>query len=72
MPKLKHRAVPIPKVKGVHIKTAGKKREKYVYQYTAYFRNENGQPRNRAKAIGKVADEPGMMIPNDNYCIVST
>ena len=54
MPKLKHRAVPIPKEKGVHIKTAGKKREKYVYQYIKYFRNENGQPRNKAKAIGKV------------------
>ncbi len=67
MPKLKHHAVPIPKAKGVHIKTAGKKKEKYVYQYIKYFRNENGQPRNKAKAIGKVADEPGMMIPNDNY-----
>ena len=67
MGKQARQMVPIPKEKGVHIKAAGAKREKYVYQYVKYFRNEDGKPRNRAKLIGKAADKPGMMIPNRNY-----
>ena len=67
MNKNKTQLVPIPKEKGIHIKTAGAKREKYVYKYVKYFRNEEGKPRNKAKAIGKLADKPGMMIPNGNY-----
>ena len=67
MGKQAQQMVPIPKEKGVHIKAAGAKREKYVYQYVKYFRNEDGKPRNRAKLIGKAADKPGMMIPNRNY-----
>lgn len=59
--------VPIPDDKGVHIKTAGAKGEKYVYKYVKYFRNSEGQPRNKARSIGKLSSEPGMMIPNNNY-----
>ena len=43
--------VDIPDDKGVHIKSAGAKGEKYIYKYTRYFRNENGKPRNKAIAI---------------------
>ena len=67
MSKQTQQLVPIPKEKGVHIKVAGAKREKYVYKYVKYFRNEEGKPRNRAKAIGKVAGKSGMMTPNRNY-----
>ena len=59
--------VDIPKDKGVHTKIAGSKGEKYVYKYTRYFRNSDGQPRNMAKLIGKVDLESGKMIPNANY-----
>ena len=59
--------VKIPEDKGVHIKSAGSKGEKYVYKYVKYFRNENGEPRNKAKAIGKLDQASGMMYPNSNY-----
>jgi transposase len=59
--------VEIPKDKGVHVKSAGVKGEKYVYQYTYYFRNADGNPRSKAKSIGKYDEESGMMFPNANY-----
>jgi transposase len=59
--------VDIPSDKGVHIKSAGVKGEKYVYKYTRYFRNTNGDPRNEAKLIGKLDADSGRMIPNNNY-----
>jgi transposase len=59
--------VDIPKDKGVHIKSAGTKSEKYVYKYTSYFRNKDGAPRNKSKLIGKIDAESGRMIPNSNY-----
>jgi transposase len=59
--------IDIPTAKGIHIKSAGAKGEKYVYQYTLYFRNSDGKPRNKAKAIGKYDSDSGMMIPNSNY-----
>ena len=59
--------VDIPTDKGVHIKSAGAKGDKYVYQYTSYFRNDEGQPRNKAKSIGKLDVESGKMVPNSNY-----
>lgn len=59
--------VPIPDDKGVHIKSAGAKGEKYVYKYVEFFRNSEGQPRNKARSIGKLSSESGMMIPNSNY-----
>jgi transposase len=59
--------VDIPTDKGVHVKSAGAKGEKYVYQYTQYFRNTDGKPRNKAKIIGKVDVGSGKMIPNANY-----
>ncbi|MDR1656096.1 MAG: transposase, partial [Deltaproteobacteria bacterium] len=58
--------IDIPTDKGVHVKTAGIKGEKYVYKYTQYYRNNEGKPRNKSKVIGKV-DESGKMIPNSNY-----
>ena len=59
--------VDIPDDKGVHVKSAGAKGEKYVYKYVKYFRNADGAPRNKAKAIGKFDPESGKMYPNNNY-----
>jgi transposase len=59
--------VDIPEDKGVHMKSAGAKGEKYVYKYVRYFRNADGQPRNKAKAIGKFDPASGKMFPNHNY-----
>jgi transposase len=59
--------VDIPDDKGIHVKSAGVKGEKYVYKYTSYFRNNNGEPRNTAKAIGKFDPISGRMIPNKYY-----
>lgn len=59
--------VDIPDDKGVHIKSAGVKGEKYVYKYVKYYRNKDGNPRNKAKAIGKFDSASGKMFPNSNY-----
>ena len=59
--------VDIPEDKGVHVKTAGNKNEKYVYKHVKYFRNANGAPRNKSKAIGKLDTASGRMYPNGNY-----
>jgi len=59
--------VDIPSGDGVHVKIAGAKGEKYVYKYVQYFRNEEGNPRNKAKAIGKLDIASGKMYPNKNY-----
>jgi hypothetical protein len=59
--------VDIPSDKGIHTKSAGEKGEKYVYKYIKYYRNDDGNPRNKAKLIGKVDVESGRMIPNANY-----
>ena len=59
--------VNIPNDKGMHIKSAGAKGEKYVYKYVKYFRNAEGNPRNKAKAIGKFEPVSGKMYPNNNY-----
>jgi transposase len=59
--------VDIPDDKGVHIKSAGIKGEKYVYKYVKYFRNSNGDSRNKAKSIGKFDSDSGKMYPNRNY-----
>jgi len=59
--------VDIPDDKGVHTKTAGAKGEKYVYKYVKYFRNSDGEPRNQAKAIGKLDPASGRMFPNSYY-----
>jgi hypothetical protein len=49
---VKKKLVTIPDDKGVLIKIAGAKGERYVYKQIAYFRNEAGKPRNRTKIIG--------------------
>lgn len=59
--------VEIPEDNGIHIKTAGEKGEKYVYKYVKYFRNSEGQPRSRAKVIGKYDADTGRMYPNSYY-----
>lgn len=59
--------VDIPDDKGVHIKSAGAKGEMYIYKYVKYYRNAAGEPRNKAKAIGKLDPASGRMIPNRNY-----
>ena len=38
-----------------------------MYKYTEHYRNDEGNPRHKAKSIGKVAWEPGKMFPNENY-----
>jgi hypothetical protein len=64
----KNSLVDIPDDYGVHMKSAGAKGEKYVYKYVKYFRNSDGNPRNKAKAIGKFDPISGKMRPNHNYC----
>ena len=59
--------VDVPDDEGVHIKSAGAKGEKYVYKHVKYFRNAEGKPRNKSKAIGKFDAKSGKMFPNDNY-----
>lgn len=59
--------VDIPDDKGVHMKSAGAKGEMYIYKYMKFFRNSDGNPRNKAKAIGKLDSTSGKMYPNDNY-----
>ena len=59
--------VDVPDDDGVHVKSAGAKSEKYVYKYVKYFRNADGKPRNKAKAIGKYDVASGKMFPNGNY-----
>jgi transposase len=67
MAQYKNALVDIPEDKGIHIKSAGLKKEKYVYKYTRYFRNKDKKPRNEAKAIGKLDTVTGKMCPNGNY-----
>jgi hypothetical protein len=59
--------IDIPDDKGVHVKSAGAKGEKYVYRYTRYFRNADGNPRNKSVSIGKLDLASGKMVPNANY-----
>ena len=61
------RLVDIPDDEGVHVKTAGAKGEKYVYKHVKYFRDADGKPRNKSKAIGKFDVNSGKMLPNNNY-----
>ena len=61
------RLVDIPCDEGVHVKMAGAKGEKYVYKHIKYFRNTEGKPRNKSKAIGKLDVDSGKMFPNSNY-----
>ena len=63
----KKELIDIPDDKGIHVKVAGAKGEKYVYKYVRYFRNEAGALRNKAKAIGKFDPSTGKMYPNRNY-----
>ena len=63
----KETLVEIPEGDGVHIKVAGAKKEKYVYKYVKYYRNADGNPRNKAKVIGKLDPVTGKMFPNSHY-----
>jgi hypothetical protein len=46
--------VGIPTKKGVHVKSAGARGEKYVYQYTKFFRNADGNPRNSRSLLARL------------------
>lgn len=59
--------VEIPNDKGIHIKSAGAKGEKYVNKYVKDFRNADGRLRNKAKVIGKYDLRTGRMYLNSNY-----
>jgi len=59
--------VDIPDDKGVHVKSAGAKSEKYVYKYFKHYRNDKGDPRHKAKSIGKLDPISGKMYPNNHY-----
>ena len=63
--------VDIPDDEGVHVKIAGTKGEKYVYKHVKYFRNSQGKPRNKSKAIGKFNEPTGRMYPNIKFsCLI--
>jgi transposase len=64
---LRDSLVDIPEDRGIHIKSAGAKGEKYVYKHVKYFRDAKGKPRNQSKAIGKFDVASGKMFPNNNY-----
>ncbi|MDR0354657.1 MAG: hypothetical protein LBJ64_02830 [Deltaproteobacteria bacterium] len=63
----KIRLVDVPDEKGVHIKAAGAKGEKYVYVYAKHYRNAEGKSRHKSISIGKIDDDSGKMTPNANY-----
>lgn len=58
--------VPLP-TKGIAYKRPKKDGAKYVYFTTASYRDKNGHPTNKRTAIGKLDEESGMLIPNNNY-----
>lgn len=67
MSKATKQLVNIPDDNGVVTKAAGKKREKYVYKQTRFYRNADGKPRNDAVIIGKLDPDSGKMHPNPRY-----
>ena len=61
-----HRDMRVKVPKGCYVMR--KKGTAYVYCYTAFFRNDEGKPRNKSMAVGVLcADDETMMHPNDNY-----
>jgi hypothetical protein len=56
--------VELPK-EGVMVRRSGKYRT--VYKVTKTFRNSKGQPTNERVTIGRLDEESGMLVPNDNY-----
>jgi len=56
--------VDLPK-EGVTVRRSGKYRT--VYKVTKTFRNSLGQPTSERVTIGRLDEESGMLIPNDNY-----
>jgi len=62
----KNLRVPLPK-KGIAFKKTKKDGPKYVYFTTSAYRDKNGNPTNKRTAIGKLDEESGMLIPNNNY-----
>ena len=51
--------------KGLIIRRSGKYH--YVYKVLQTYRTEKGQPTNKRRAIGKLDEESGLLIPNDTY-----
>jgi len=64
MPLCSKTKVELPK-EGVMVRRSGKYRT--VYKVTRTFRNSKGQPTNERVTIGKLDEESGMLVPNDNY-----
>ncbi|PHS30330.1 MAG: hypothetical protein COA82_11605 [Alkaliphilus sp.] len=62
----KNLRVALPK-KGIAFKKTKKDGPKYVYFTTSSYRDKNGKPTNKRTAIGKLDEESGMLIPNNNY-----
>lgn len=62
----KNLKVQLPK-KGIAYKKSKNGDTKYVYYTTACYRDKNGNPTNKRTAIGKLDEERGMLIPNNNY-----
>ena len=62
--KQEYTAVDMPTT-GVSKKKVGK--YLYVYHIGKGYRNDKGQPTNDKTCIGKVNENTGMLIPNDNY-----
>ena len=56
--------VPLPE-SGIIVRRSGEYR--YVYKILKTFRTDKGKPTNIRKAIGKLDDETGMLIPNATY-----
>ena len=56
--------VELPKA-GVMVRRSGKYRT--VYKVTKTFRNSKGKPTNERVTIGRLDEESGMLVPNDNY-----
>ena len=50
---------------GVTVRRSGRYRT--VYKVTKSFRNDKGQPTSERVSIGRLDEESGMLVPNDNY-----
>ena len=64
MPLCSKTKVELPK-EGIMVRRSGKYRT--VYKVIKAYRNSKGQPTNERVTIGRLDEESGMLIPNDNY-----
>lgn len=64
MPLSEKTKVPLPD-KGITTRRSGPYR--YVYKVIRSYRNDKGQPTSERISIGRLDENSGMLIPNDNY-----